>query len=149
MRVHRFLPLFAAFVLFWIAAATPACSSTGGAGVIASAQVYDAANTPKPSALVRYDGNTLVMWGGAAAQYELFMVTPPNLPLYGPFQKKAEGVYTMQREPSDRAWQTGMDEPLPEAAKHLFRPIEIESWGLTFASYDEPAVGCGPAAPEA
>lgn len=154
MRVVRLLPMLAALVLFLIA--TAACQTNGGLGVVASVQVYDAVQTAKPLALVRYDGNTLVMWGGAAAHYELFMALPPNLPLYGPFQKKAEGVYTVQREPEDKAWQTGIDEPLPEACKHLFRPIEIESWGLTFAPYGEgledgaeSAAGCGPAAPVA
>lgn len=135
MRLHRFLPELAALIVFVIAAS---CQSQGGGlGVVASVQVYDAANTAKPSALVRYDGNTLVMWGGAAAQYELFLVAPPNLPLYGPFQKKADGVYTAQREPEDKAWQTGMDEPLPEACRHLFRQVEIDAWGLQFAPYGE------------
>lgn len=130
MRIHK--ALIAVLALLLLVLATQSCNSTGGAGVVASVQVYDAVNTAKPTALARWDGNTLCMWGGAALHYELFLSAEPNLPLYGPFQIKAGKVYTAQRKPLDVAWTTDIDAPLPYAAMVLFRPIEIESWGLTF-----------------
>lgn len=131
MRPHKFMPLIAALCLFLLAVA--GCNSTnGGVGVIASVQVYDVVQSPKPAALARYDGNTLCMWGGGAIQYELMLSAPPNIPLWGPFQAKEGKAYTYQRDPHDKAWTTDIDAPLPAAARVLFRENEILAWGLVF-----------------
>lgn len=121
----------ATFFLFALALLAGCQNTGGGSGVIASVSVHDIDPGARPTALVRWDGNTLVAWGAAAVMYEAF-VAVNGIPIYGPFFNQAGEILVYQREPIETSWHADINAPIPEAARVLFRQGEISAWGLVF-----------------
>lgn len=106
------------------------CKSMGGgspAGVVGSV-ILDPTNST-PSALIRYDGNTLVAWGEAELQAEVYLEASGFPVLLRTVQ--ADKVLVHVRKP-EFSWEGKVGDPLPQECAHLFRVGEAAAWGLTF-----------------
>lgn len=83
-----------------------------------------------PIALVAYDANTLVAWGDAKIQAELFLkvtggdVVPPA--------SVGAGKATVRNRAAGVDWSGDISaKQLPAIASMAFKPGEVERWGVT------------------
>lgn len=117
-------------VLLGLALSLSSCASTGGgtsAGVVASATAGPIG--ARPAVLFRFDGNTLVAWANADYAAELF-IQASGLPLMS--RSGVAGVAIVGTIDPKFSWDGRLGDSLPYQAASLFRPAEIDVWGLTF-----------------
>lgn len=122
-------------VLLGLALSLSSCASPGGGtgvGVVASATAGPIG--ARPAVLFRFDGNTFVAWGNADYAAELF-IQASGLPLMS--RSGVAGVAVVGTIDTKFSWDGRLGDPLPYQAASLFRPAEIDVWGLTF---DAPTV---------
>ena len=105
--------------------------ATGGVGVVGSVYAAPVAGA-KPTLLARYDGNTFVAWGEGAAIAELY-IQATGLPLYPPVSVSAGKAIVKVRKPKFE-WEGAAGDPLPVEAELMFRPAEVQAWGLAFGT---------------